>query len=50
MAKRLSDSTLIDYLRFAPLKEQQEYLKTEQAKEDAERKLVDLFYAIGRKE
>lgn len=50
MAKRLSDSTLIDYLRFAPLEEQQKYLKTEQAKEDAERKLVDLLDSIKQKE
>ncbi len=48
MSKIKSDTTLNGWLKFYPLDEQKEYLKTKQAEEDAEKELTQLFYAIQR--
>lgn len=49
MSKCMSDTTLVEFLRFASLKRQREYLGTERAKEEAEQKMVDLFHAMESK-
>lgn len=47
--KRMSNTSQIGFLKYLPLEEQREYLKTEKAKEDAIEKLMQLFYSIQRK-
>ena len=49
MRKRMSDVSRVVYLKFLPLEEQREYLKTETAKEDAVEELTQLFYSVQRK-
>ena len=50
MSKALSGTALISFLKFAPLEEQREYLKTKEAIFDAEKKLTDLYYSAKQRE
>lgn len=50
MQKRCSDTSLIGFLKFAPLEEQRNYLSSPQALEDAEYELTQLFYQIQRRD